>query len=301
MMVVSGAMPHPWIEAILCCPDCGAGLIQQPRGWRCTVCSWASHDPRDLQPVSPRELTLTHCRQPPADPGQLLEAIPTEPPPLTYTGPAALRDSSAFLSELKQRLQPGATVLDLGCGPRDQQRPIESLGFRYLGVDVDSRVADLLVDAHCLPFQDQSFDAVLSYAVLEHLRDPFLALREITRVLRPGGLYLGTVSQGEPFHASYFHHTAWGLLALFSSQPELDTLRLWAAIDTLESLSRMGRYPKVIRKALAGLHRLQVAVPQLAPRKVRWPRKALQIDALYRAGSIAFVVRKIVAGRELTH
>jgi SAM-dependent methyltransferase len=204
----------------------------------------------------------------------------------------ALRDSSAFLSELKEWLQPGATVLDLGCGPRDQQRPVESLGFRYFGVDVDSTAADLLVDAHCLPFHDQSFDAVLSYAVLEHLRDPFVALREITLVLKPGGLYLGTVSQGEPFHASYLHHSAWALLSIFSSQPELETLRLWAAIVTLESLARMGRYPKVIRKALAGLHRLQLAVPQLAPRKLRWPRKMLQIAALYRAGSIGFVTEK---------
>ncbi len=293
MMGASGTLRDPWILAILRCPDCGSELLVQPRGYGCSLCPWASEDPRNLQPVSPRALTLTHRRQAPADPSQLLEAIATDPPPLTYSGPSALRDSSAFLSELMARLQPGATVLDLGCGPRDQQRPIESFGFRYLGVDVDSAAADLLVDAHCLPFKDQSFDAVLSYAVLEHLRDPFVALREITRVLRSGGLYLGTVSQGEPFHASYFHHTAWGLLSLFSRQPELEALRLWAAIDTLESLSRMSRYPKVIRIALSCLHRLHEAFPQLSPRKARWPLKARQIDAIYRAGSIGFVSQKL--------
>lgn len=277
------------MKEIICCPDCGSDLLPQPSGYRCSTCPWCSQDRRILQPVSPRDVLITHHRRTAADPNQQLESITAGPPPITYRGPAAVRDSSAFLSELMARLQPGAIVLDLGCGPRDQQQPIESLGFRYIGVDMDSAAADLLVDAHCLPFKDQMFDAVLSYAVLEHLRDPYVALREIVRVLKPGGIYLGTVSQGEPFHASYLHHTAWGLLSLFGANPELETLRLWAAIDTLESLARMGRYPSVIRKAISCLHQIHVMFPQLAPRKARWPLKDKQIDAIYSAGSIGFV------------
>lgn len=171
------------------------------------------------------------------------------------------------MSVLQQRLEPGARVLDLGCGPRDQAAPVQFLKFKYLGVDVEGEAADLLVDAHALPFADGSLDAVLSYAVLEHLRDPFVALSEISRVLRPGGIYVGTVSQGEPFHASYFHHTAWGVLALEQQSPQLVVERLWAAIDTLRSLARMGRYPRIIRRVLSLVDSLHRACPWLASRK----------------------------------
>jgi SAM-dependent methyltransferase len=45
-------------------------------------------------------------------------------------------------------------------------------------------------DARCLPYRDDEFDTVLSAHVLEHLPAPFAALREMARVLRPGGLFV---------------------------------------------------------------------------------------------------------------
>ena len=45
-------------------------------------------------------------------------------------------------------------------------------------------------DARCLPYRDGEFDAVLSAHVLEHLPAPLVALREMARVLRPGGLFI---------------------------------------------------------------------------------------------------------------
>lgn len=60
-----------------------------------------------------------------------------------------------------------------------------------LGLDVCGRVAD----AETLPFDDGSFDLVLGHAVLHHIPDVELALREVLRVLRPGGRF---VFCGEP-------------------------------------------------------------------------------------------------------
>lgn len=60
-----------------------------------------------------------------------------------------------------------------------------------LGLEVDARVAD----AESLPFDDASFDLVVGHAVLHHIPDVELAMREVLRVLRPGGRF---VVAGEP-------------------------------------------------------------------------------------------------------
>lgn len=283
---------QPWWLPLIQCPDCGSPMAGEKPLVCSAACGWQSSDERDLRCVAPLPRWIEHDRQLCIDPGKALRDLITVAPVNTYKGPAAQRDSTSLISVLEQRLEPGARVLDLGCGPKDQAVPVQFLGFQYLGVDVEGEAADLLVDAHAMPLVDGSFDAVLSYAVLEHLRDPFVALSEISRVLKPGGIYLGTVSLGEPFHSSYFHHTAWGVLALVQQSPQLEVERLWASIDTLSSLSRMGRYPRIIRRVLSLLDALHSTCPWLSPRKQRWPEKDRQLDSLHRAGSIAFVIRK---------
>jgi len=47
--------------------------------------------------------------------------------------------------------------------------------------------ADVACDAHALPFGDGCFDSAVSSHVVPSLRDPVVALREMARVLRPGG------------------------------------------------------------------------------------------------------------------
>ena len=64
-------------------------------------------------------------------------------------------------------------------------------GGRELGLDVTGQVAD----AEQLPFSDASFDLVVGHAVLHHLPDVELAMREGLRVLKPGGRF---VFCGEP-------------------------------------------------------------------------------------------------------
>ena len=140
-------------------------------------------------------------------------------------------------------------MLDLGCGPRDQAPVFDYLKCKYVGIDYGGTTPDILADAHSIPFQPGTFDVVFSYAVLEHLYNPFLAIMEIDRVLKPGGVYCGTVSQGDPFHASFFHHTTWGFVSLIE-QSGMEIRRLWGCYDTLIGLARIGRYPRVIRMVL---------------------------------------------------
>ena len=81
-------------------------------------------------------------------------------------------------------------VLEVGCG----RGAFQDLVTHYVGVDLSERVARYLrkpffcASATALPFHDNSFEAIWSIHVLEHVRDPEQALLEIRRVLKPNGL-----------------------------------------------------------------------------------------------------------------
>jgi SAM-dependent methyltransferase len=281
----------PWYLSILCCPDCKAPLDQDANRLCCSKCdlAYSSAHNSDFRPKKSRSTSLDLSVI--LDPQAKLAKIEIGRPEITYLGPRGIRDGAELLSVLQQSLPAPGCVLDLGCGPRDQATPISSLGHRYVGVDYSNPAADMLVDAHSLPFCSDSFDFVFSYAVLEHLHNPFLALHEISRVLKPGGVMCGTVSLGEPFHASFFHHSAWGLISVCTAT-NFDILRLWTCWDTLDGLASMGRYSRVVRLALKILGLVSSNMPLLSPRKMRWPKRDKALDELHRAAAIGFVIRK---------
>jgi SAM-dependent methyltransferase len=104
-------------------------------------------------------------------------------------------------------------VLDCGCGRRqDYYHNV----INYEIVDYDT--TDVLGVGEKLPFKDDTFDAVISIAVLEHVRDPFICAREISRVLKPGGELFCSVPFLQPYHGyphHYFNATHQGIQRLF--------------------------------------------------------------------------------------
>ena len=79
-------------------------------------------------------------------------------------------------------------VLDVGCGQTPYRHWLVGAS-EYVGLDVtpDSR-ADIVVEPGTVwPFANASFDAILATQVLEHVRDFDNVLREIDRVMKPGG------------------------------------------------------------------------------------------------------------------
>lgn len=60
-------------------------------------------------------------------------------------------------------------------------------GDGYITADIESPLAKLKIDIHNIPLNDNAFDVVLCNHVLEHVADDLKAMREIRRVLKPGG------------------------------------------------------------------------------------------------------------------
>ena len=106
-----------------------------------------------------------------------------------------------------------ASVLDLGCGTMPY-RHIFSHAAQYIGADIDGD-PDLLIRPDApLPLDDGSFDVVVSFQVLEHVRDVSGYLESAKRVLKPGGrLFLSThgVWPYHPHPTDYWRWTRDGL------------------------------------------------------------------------------------------
>jgi ubiquinone/menaquinone biosynthesis C-methylase UbiE len=98
------------------------------------------------------------------------------------------------------RVVPGQRVLDLGCGPGDGTAKLNAAGATAVGLDYSGGMLETArKDAHNLgrltrgdagrlPFKDGAFDKVICTNSFHHYPNHLAALREMRRVLRPGGL-----------------------------------------------------------------------------------------------------------------
>jgi SAM-dependent methyltransferase len=93
-------------------------------------------------------------------------------------------------------------LLDVGCGV-SPYRPYFIAAAEYVGVDaVENPHAQLHGPVEALPVPDRSFDIVLCTQVLEHCDDPARGIREMHRVLRPGGRLLLSTHGVQVYHPS---------------------------------------------------------------------------------------------------
>jgi SAM-dependent methyltransferase len=127
----------------------------------------------------------------------------------------------AWIKKVLAELRPGASLLDAGAGECPHKKYCEHL--RYVSQDLakydgtgevglqmgswDTSRIDIVSDITDIPVPEASFDAVLCSEVLEHVSDPVPVLKELDRVLKPGGTLIITAPFCSMTHFAPYHYS----------------------------------------------------------------------------------------------
>jgi len=106
-------------------------------------------------------------------------------------------------------------VLDIGCGKMPYKDCFKNIS-EYVGTDIAPSDEENVVVANAmdLPFENNSFDTIVSFEVLEHVPNPFKVFSEISRILKPRGILILTTPQMWHLHEEpndYYRFTKYGL------------------------------------------------------------------------------------------
>jgi SAM-dependent methyltransferase len=123
-------------------------------------------------------------------------------------------------------------LYDLGCGESPYRDYLLRFADKYVGVDwagsYHDTKADIAADLNMpLPINSDVADTVVSFSVLEHLREPQMMLSEANRILKPGGAMVLQVPWQWWIHEApydYFRYTPYGLKYLFEKSGFVDVV-----------------------------------------------------------------------------
>ena len=211
-----------------------------------------------------------------------------------------------FSDRLRTLTSNSNRILDIGTSQRfaKELRPYESLfsGKEYIAAGYEPEMiydnynCDLHADIENMPFEDESFDAVICLEVLEHVANPFRAVKEIARVIKPGGILMLTTpfllgyhgkskklseiqSHGHSYYPDYWRFTHEGLYHLhkpYYNEIELDVLNGPLEVATL--VFNLGKFLRnaLIRKVMDSIDRPKVG--SQTTRHLVWARKDRPYD-----------------------
>lgn len=131
---------------------------------------------------------------------------------------------NSFVKLVSESLPPGTTILDAGAGECAYKKYFSHCWY----VSVDLAIGeeswnygnlDYIAPLDNLPFADKTFEAILCTEVLEHLEQPRETVKELFRVLKPGGKLFLTVPMAHGEHQvphDFFRYTSYGLRSICS-------------------------------------------------------------------------------------
>lgn len=160
-----------------------------------------------------------------------------------------------LIKGLEKYLPDGGHVLEIGCGTGANLRAIKEKGYHVTGLELDSNAIKYCKDLEVLqadatailPYQDNTFNAVIMLDVLEHLDSPLNVVDEIWRIIKPEGLIVvmvpadpGLWSYWDEMLGHYRRYTKKTLNESFGDK--------WQVLDMSYSFSWMYYPVKLFRK-----------------------------------------------------
>ncbi len=212
----------------------------------------------------------------------------------------ALQIVKGLLSEHKLK-----EVMDLGCG-RGETRPffldIDSK-IRWVGVDiehspeVDDRKEEggefETYDGVNIPFEDDSFDLIFTRQAFEHVQYPHDLVKDVARVLKPDGFFVGSTSQLEPFHSfSTFGYTPYGWKFLMEDVAGLKLIEIRPGVDTLTLIIRRALHARRLTERWFDHESPFNRIITLMGKIRRRPASRINAMKLRFAGQFSFIAQK---------
>lgn len=169
--------------------------------------------------------------------------------------------------KMLEEIKPGSLVLDIGAGECKYESVLSSV--EYLSMDLvfssdkhDFSKIDIIADASAIPIIDGVFDYALSLVVFEHVPDPDLAIKEMSRILKKGGKAHALIPLVRPEHLQpydFHRFTRFGIKRLFDKNGlkilsiEESNGALWTSVHYLMIAAKTHSLTKYGRKSIRGI------------------------------------------------
>lgn len=140
-------------------------------------------------------------------------------------------------------------VLEIGalCSPYKKYMKFQ----KYFVLDINNELADYNMDIHETNLESNKFDTIIATQVLEHLYNPFKAVEEIRRILKPNGYFIASTVFIYPYHGEpndYFRFTKFGLKKIFEKFNKVKIINLGTPIMAISDLLTIEyKFLKILR------------------------------------------------------